>query len=235
MHSLEDTEMQGQIQQKIEINDLMMECITILRKSEDHEAAFNKLLGLVASFYGADRSYIFEFDLGSQRLSNTYEWCAEGIEAEINKLQNLDLSIVDRWIVQFEAHGEFYINSTAGELDHDSDEYKILAMQGIQSLMAAPLHLGGDIVGFLGVDNPRTNTNTLLVLQAVSSFVVNQLGKQREERQGMMLSALAANAFDEDVQRSLQEGMNAHLSKPVEPDHLYQTLGELIYEAEKAD
>ena len=44
--------------------------------------------------------------------------------------------------------------------------------------------------------------------------------------------ALTANAFDEDVQRSLQAGMNAHLSKPVDPEHLYQTLGELIYEAE---
>ena len=190
MHSRKDTEMQEQVQQKIIINDLLMECITILRRSGDHEVAFNKLLGLVASFYDADRSYVFEFDLGSQRMSNTYEWCAEGIEAEISKLQNMDISIVDRWIVQFETHGEFYINSTDGELDHDSDEYKILAMQDIQSLMAAPLRLGGDIVGFLGVDNPRTNTNTLLVLQAVSSFVVNQLGKQREEQQGMMLSAL---------------------------------------------
>ena len=58
MHSLEDTEMQGQIQQKIEINDLMMECITILRKSEDHEAAFNKLLGLVAGelIYEAEKA-----------------------------------------------------------------------------------------------------------------------------------------------------------------------------------
>ena len=97
---------------------------------------------------------------------------------------------MDRWIAQFKAHGEFYINSTDGELDHESDEYKILAMQDIQSLMAAPLQLGGDIVGFLGVDNPRTNTNTLLVLQAVSSFVVNQLGKKREEQQRMMLGAL---------------------------------------------
>ena len=44
--------------------------------------------------------------------------------------------------------------------------------------------------------------------------------------------ALTANAFDEDVQRSLQAGMNAHLTKPVESDHLFQTLAELIYEAE---
>jgi PleD family two-component response regulator len=40
--------------------------------------------------------------------------------------------------------------------------------------------------------------------------------------------ALTANAFDEDVQRSLQAGMNAHLTKPVESEHLYETLEQLI-------
>ncbi len=40
--------------------------------------------------------------------------------------------------------------------------------------------------------------------------------------------ALTANAFDEDVQRSMQAGLNAHLSKPVEPDALFDTLENLI-------
>ena len=42
--------------------------------------------------------------------------------------------------------------------------------------------------------------------------------------------ALTANAFDEDVQQSLQAGLNAHLSKPVEPEVLFETLEKLIRE-----
>ncbi|MBR4153095.1 MAG: response regulator [Selenomonadaceae bacterium] len=50
----------------------------------------------------------------------------------------------------------------------------------------------------------------------------------RSDAKKVPIIAMTANAFDEDVQRSLQAGMNAHLSKPVEPEHLFQTLAELI-------
>ena len=50
----------------------------------------------------------------------------------------------------------------------------------------------------------------------------------REDAKQVPIIALTANAFDEDVQRSLQAGMNAHLSKPVQPDVLFDTLGSMI-------
>ena len=55
----------------------------------------------------------------------------------------------------------------------------------------------------------------------------------RPDAKAIPIIAMTANAFDEDVQRSLQVGMNAHLSKPVEPEHLYQTLEELIWKADQ--
>ena len=50
----------------------------------------------------------------------------------------------------------------------------------------------------------------------------------REDAESIPVIALTANAFDEDVQRSMQAGLNAHLSKPVEPDALFDTLEALI-------
>ena len=50
----------------------------------------------------------------------------------------------------------------------------------------------------------------------------------REDAKSIPIIALTANAFDEDVQRSMQAGLDAHLSKPVEPETLLETLENLI-------
>ncbi len=50
----------------------------------------------------------------------------------------------------------------------------------------------------------------------------------RMDAKDIPIIALTANAFDEDVQKSLQAGLNAHLSKPVEPETLFVTLESFI-------
>ena len=50
----------------------------------------------------------------------------------------------------------------------------------------------------------------------------------RADAKTIPIIALTANAFDEDVQRSLQAGMNAHLSKPIDNDALFDMLQSVI-------
>ena len=50
----------------------------------------------------------------------------------------------------------------------------------------------------------------------------------RDDCRTLPIVAMSANAFDEDVKRSLASGMNGHLSKPVDIGKLEKTLGEIL-------
>ncbi len=51
----------------------------------------------------------------------------------------------------------------------------------------------------------------------------------REDCRTIPIVAMSANAFDDDLKKSVECGMNGHLSKPVEVDKLYEMLGSVIY------
>lgn len=166
------------MEKQLRLDAALMECVRTLYFSDDVNAAINKILSIIAGFHNADRAYIFEFDKERTLINNTYEWCRDGIEPQMDMLQGLDINVIERWLVQFETKGEFYINSVDAEASKESDEYEILAAQGIDSLMAAPLKLDGKIVGFIGVDNPADNTDTLFLMQSSAAFVVNDIQKR---------------------------------------------------------
>ena len=109
----------------------------------------------------------------------------------------------------------------------------ILEMEGIEAehaengRIAVEMFEAGDIGYYSAIlmDVRMPEMDGLEAAEAIRAL-------NREDAKNIPIIALTANAFDEDVQRSLQAGMNAHLSKPVESEHLFQVLGELIYEAE---
>lgn len=51
---------------------------------------------------------------------------------------------------------------------------------------------------------------------------------QRSDSGSVPIVAISANAFEEDVRRSLASGMNAHLSKPIEVEKLVEVLREFL-------
>lgn len=164
---------------KLSMEDVLFRCLHTLTTVKDMSTAVNLFLEAVGGYYQANRAYLIEFDLEAKLLDNTFEWCREGVSAEIDRLQRLPLEMVSEWVEKFESDGEFSINSLCRDLDSASDDYRILEAQGIQSLMAAPLYQDGTIIGFIGVDDPRQNQGDLTLLRSVSEFVKAELDRRR--------------------------------------------------------
>ena len=53
----------------------------------------------------------------------------------------------------------------------------------------------------------------------------------RKDSAAVPIVAVSANAFDEDIKRSLASGMNAHLSRPIEVQKLRELLRQLTSNA----
>ena len=46
----------------------------------------------------------------------------------------------------------------------------------------------------------------------------------RKDAKTVFIAAMTADAFDDDISRTFEAGMNAHISKPIDPDRLYDAL-----------
>ena len=144
-----------------------------------NEQTMNSILQDIGGYYDADRAYIFEAHMDRKVFNNTFEWCREGVAAEIDNLQNIPVDGMECWFEAFEKQGEFYISSLSDDYHPGSKTYDILEPQGIESLMAAPITVSGEVVGFLGVDNPRKNTDALLLLSVAASTCYSEIATER--------------------------------------------------------
>lgn len=51
---------------------------------------------------------------------------------------------------------------------------------------------------------------------------------EREDAKTIPIIAMSANAFEDDVQNSLNAGMNGHIAKPVDVNKLVNTLSVFV-------
>lgn len=167
-----------ELRRQLSIEETLVECIHTLSEHTEIDASINSLLKIIGEFYRADRAYIFEINDDGQTMSNSYEWCKDGIEPQIDNLQNLPVSIIDQWREDFKSKSKFYFNSLSDFAEKGSREYDILAVQGITKLMAAPFWREGDVRGFIGVDNPSCGVEQIRLLQSVTYFIDNDITKR---------------------------------------------------------
>jgi len=120
------------------------------------DAEVDQALLKIGGFVGADRSYVFLYDSDAVTMSNTHEWCAEGIEPQIEMLQNLPITSFPWVKKQFDENAVIDV-PCLDELPEEAVAFKeILEAQDIQSvILVRMLDRQGELYGFIGFDEVR--------------------------------------------------------------------------------
>ena len=157
----------------------MSNAYAIMTKGGSSDEAIAQLLSIAGEFYDAERCYIFEIRKNGTVVDNTYEWCAKGVDAMIDMLKDVPVEVCDGWFAEFRRQGAFFMDALDSE--HNTPEaVALLEMQGIDSLVAAPLLSGEQVVGFIGVDNPKKAKTDITVMRSIAAVAYGEILKRNE-------------------------------------------------------
>lgn len=147
-----------------------------LKWKSNFNLAVSHTLDKIRAYFSADRAYIIEFDWLKNVSNNTYESNATGIEPQRDNLQEIPNDLCFEFIKEFETKGFLYKNTNDFINKVSAD---LLKVQNVTKVLAVPIYEGGNLTGFLGVDNPSTNRGDVMVLQTLAQFIADDLYKNR--------------------------------------------------------
>ena len=114
----------------------------------------NEFIRFFGRHIGSDRIYIFEDCKERHGTDNTYEWCAQGVIPEIDRLQNVDMDVIKWWYDTFSKGESIIITDIEDIKEEHRVSYDMLKAQNVRNVVVCPLRYKDEISGFFGVDNP---------------------------------------------------------------------------------
>ncbi|MCC8160873.1 MAG: sensor domain-containing diguanylate cyclase [Oscillospiraceae bacterium] len=176
------------LQMRLDVENFIVGCVLETHQTKPFHKAINTLLKTIGKFLDAERVYIFDYN--GTTMSNTHEWCKEGLPHQIDTLQNMDAQIIDRWISEFKTGKLVMIEDIEKIKEISPREYEELSRRNVKCMMAAPLDNDGKIIGYMGVDNPPKEKiiSGEMLFSVMSYFVSSVVIRDTTERKLLEIS-----------------------------------------------
>jgi len=151
---------------------------------ENSNEAVDSLISVIGNGNEIDRVYIFEYDFVKNTMSNTHEWCSQGISPEIDNLQQIPNDSLPGW-VETHKRGEMLIVEDVSKLNKDEFLFKVLSSQGIKTLVTIPMMLHGKCLGFVGFDSVKRvktwSSEEITFLRVLADLLCNVTDRKRTD------------------------------------------------------
>lgn len=161
--------------------------------AEETDGKINLALESVGKLLDVDRVYVFKYTDDLEFCSNTYEWCNEGIEAQIENLQSTPSDLLPWWTERMRNLQNIALSSL-DELPPDATgEREVLEPQGIRSILVVPLSLAGKAQGFIGFDSVKApkiwTQEDIAPLELLANIIANAQKRKEDEKRLRELNA----------------------------------------------
>lgn len=187
--AIQNTRLRWQAERRAELDRIVAGIATrfIHIRSEHVDGEINETLRMIGEFAGVDRSYLFRFSADCASMSNTHEWCAPGIEPQIEFLQNMPSDSMPWTVQRFQSGFVVHVRSL-DELPVEARvEREVLEAQDIRSVVLIPMRYGAQTLGFIGFDAVRQerswSDHDISLLKLVAEVFTLALDRGRTERE----------------------------------------------------
>jgi PAS domain S-box-containing protein len=141
------------LKRKLEIEEIVHKISARFIGNFDIEKDISASLSDIGILCRASRSYLFMINKEKNEMSNTHEWCREGVSPQIDNLQQLPCATFPWWIEKLEKDEIVNIPEVNQLPAEASAEKEILSLQEINSVLVFPVKIKGDLAGFIGLDD----------------------------------------------------------------------------------
>ena len=85
--------------------------------------------------------------------SNDHEWCNEGINPEVEAIQDVPLDVFPWWMEQLDRNKLVSIEDVSKLPEEAEVEKEQLTQQGVKSAIVIPIEENEQMLGFMGLDS----------------------------------------------------------------------------------
>jgi len=145
--------------------------------------AINDSLDAIGRLTGADRCYLNRFRDDFSVVDNTHEWCSEHSAAQINNFQGMQLNPLSLDLQLLKQGQTLRLDDVEKLPDGSTCEKVILQAGGAKSGLALPLHVNGELYGYIGINDTvslrQRNHEDIAILQIVAGIVSTALEREK--------------------------------------------------------
>ncbi len=226
-----------ELKYRLELEEALVKSSSRFIKVSDFDTAINDTLADIGRACDASRSYLFLLKNNDTLMDNTHEWCAKGVNPQIDNLKDLSTETFPWWMKKLN-NGEVIHEKNVSLMPEEAHaEKKILQEQDIKSILVLPLRTAENLKGFIGLDNIKETQkwkNEDISLLKLSAEIIGLYIERNEMEDKLQYAYNNLEVRVKDRTRELAETNQELQLEIAERKRAEQELNDSYYKLKKA-